>query len=132
MSNAAQWFYSNDGVAQGPFEPEAMTALLREGTLASQTLVWQPGQSEWLEISDLAPHWSNDPDIPPPHSLARAHPLPTQSATRSESPTSPAIPSTPGPAAEHRRLKPIAPSSSTPTQPPEKPGLLKRLFGLGK
>jgi hypothetical protein len=132
MSIPAPWFYSNDGVAQGPFESAAMTALWREGTLSRQTLVWQPGQTEWQEIGDLAPDWRHDPDLLPSHLLARVRPIPTRESSRSEPETAPLPPGMPGPPPEHRRLKPIAPSSSTPALPPEKPGLLRRLFGRGR
>ena len=132
MSISAKWFYCSDGIAKGPFEPAAMTALLREGTVSSQTLVWQPGQAEWREVTELAPDWSTGPDIPPPHSLALARPMVLGGSTSPDSTPAGVMPANSGAPAEQRRLKPIAPTQSAPLLPPEKPSLLRRLFGRWK
>lgn len=51
------WYFNNDGVADGPYEDEAMAALLVQNRIKGHTLVWQVGGETWQEIAAQAPDW---------------------------------------------------------------------------
>ncbi|MES2736808.1 MAG: DUF4339 domain-containing protein [Verrucomicrobiota bacterium] len=51
------WYFNNDGVADGPYEDEAMAALLAQNRIRGHTLVWQVGGEAWQEIAAQAPNW---------------------------------------------------------------------------
>ena len=43
----AEWYYANDGVEQGPIARSDFAALVRDGTVGPQTLVWTNTLPQW-------------------------------------------------------------------------------------
>ena len=43
----AEWYYANNGVEQGPIARADFAALVRDGTIGPQTLVWTNTLREW-------------------------------------------------------------------------------------
>lgn len=64
------WNYVQNGQPCGPVETSALQALLRDGTLAADTLVWQAGMTNWVpastvpEFAPATPPGSTMPPIP--------------------------------------------------------------------
>lgn len=64
------WNYVQNGQPCGPVETSAMQALLRDGTLHADTLVWQEGMTNWVaastvpEFAPATPPGSTMPPIP--------------------------------------------------------------------
>ena len=64
------WNYVQNGQPCGPVETSALQALLRDGTLPTDTLVWQAGMPNWVaagtlpEFAASAPPGSTMPPIP--------------------------------------------------------------------
>ena len=118
------WYYNKEGLAQGPLEEAAMSALFRDGDLTETSLIWQPGMSQWQSIRQLGPAWSRaaverSAPAPAPSTLppnARAKSPATGKKVEAESPRTP--------------LRPLAPTEDAESAP--KPSLLKRLFGRKK
>lgn len=101
------WFYNNEGAAEGPLEDSAMLALVSNGVVRAQTLVWHSGLESWDDAGTLNPTWWQ-PEIP-------------KSAPKKIDGT------VTGSKLSHRSPVPLAPSEA-PAKPKSK-GLLKRLFG---
>jgi uncharacterized membrane protein len=61
------WHYVQNGRACGPIDTPALQALLRNGSLGPESLVWQPGMPDWVparSVADFAA--SGAPGITPP------------------------------------------------------------------
>lgn len=64
-----EWFYAEGDHRQGPVRADEIRALIKNGTLNSDSLVWQQGQPEWIalrycrEFSDVLS--TVPPKIPP-------------------------------------------------------------------
>ena len=52
----AKWYYSINGVQQGPVDDEEMRAMLASGMVHSSTLVWRDGMDGWQPLSSQ-PEW---------------------------------------------------------------------------
>jgi uncharacterized RDD family membrane protein YckC len=50
-----QWFYSVDDAQQGPVGQEEFDALVREGKIGANTMVWREGMADWVRYGDLPP-----------------------------------------------------------------------------
>ncbi len=100
------WYFNNEGVADGPYEDDAMAALLKQNRIKAQTLVWHVGGESWQGISIQAPSWWQ-PTVATPTAVE---------ATPSSRPLT-------------RGLVPKAPQAEA--KPQASGGFLKRLFGLG-
>lgn len=48
------WHYSNDGQQIGPIEDGEFQALVRNGTIHQDTLVWKDGLSQWTKYGELS------------------------------------------------------------------------------
>ena len=61
MSDGNQWHFITDGEdgqrQEGPVSTEELAALLTAGKLSTETLVWQAGMPDWVQIGTL-------PDFP--------------------------------------------------------------------
>jgi uncharacterized RDD family membrane protein YckC len=44
------WYYAIGSQSIGPFTPEQMKELIRQGTISPDTLVWREGQNGWLPV----------------------------------------------------------------------------------
>jgi hypothetical protein len=69
--NAAQWFYVGHYGQLGPLTGEQIEELVRDGVVAADTFVWQPGMSQWQHASlvpALRPLFDSAPTVlaPPP------------------------------------------------------------------
>jgi hypothetical protein len=54
------------GSAAGPFDPDALAALVKDGKLVRKTLVWKPGMANWVAadtVPEIQPLLAN---VPPP------------------------------------------------------------------
>ncbi|WP_437206318.1 GYF domain-containing protein [Planctomicrobium sp. SH664] len=51
-SSEKGWFYSRDGVQDGPVTLKRLRKLAREGTLKPDDLIWRDGMSEWVAAAD--------------------------------------------------------------------------------
>jgi hypothetical protein len=71
-SRRPPYFYLVDGAQQGPVDGEQLRALIADGTINRQTLVWQPGQPEWSAIESIPELAALLPAAPP----RRRPPLP--------------------------------------------------------
>jgi hypothetical protein len=69
----AAYFYLVDGAQQGPVDGEQLRALIADGTITRQTLVWQPGQPEWSAIDTIPELAALLPAAPPPPPAASAY-----------------------------------------------------------
>ncbi len=47
------WFYAENGVQKGPVDEERFQALIADGTVRPDTLVWREGLSEWRTCGDV-------------------------------------------------------------------------------
>jgi uncharacterized RDD family membrane protein YckC len=50
-----QWYYAINGQRQGPVTDAEFQALVQNGTIAADTLVWRQGMSNWQPYSQVAP-----------------------------------------------------------------------------
>lgn len=104
------WYFNNDGAADGPYDDEAMAAMLAQKRLQAHTLIWHPGAEVWQEITSLAPSWWQ---APPAAKVVRAN----KKSVNADAPTT-------------RHLVPTAPSADSTPNP--QPSFLKRLFSWGR
>lgn len=99
------WYFNNDGCADGPHDESAMRGFIQEGRIHAETLIWHAGLELWQEAGILKALWWQQ-NVPTPAGSTKADE------------------SAPG---QHRSPMPLAPT--------EKPadskgvGLLKRWFG---
>ena len=74
------WHYVQNGRACGPIDTPALQALLQNGALGSDALVWKQGMSDWVparSVADFAasiPAGGGPPPVPP---LAVKPPVPS-------------------------------------------------------
>ncbi|WP_349370036.1 DUF805 domain-containing protein [Salinarimonas sp.] len=71
MNDGQTWYYAENGAQRGPYSEAQMTALVRDGALARETLVWNPGLTEWTALGEtslggLLPAVPPPPPPPPP------------------------------------------------------------------
>ena len=67
MSTPALWYYHKDGRGFGPVEEADIRELLEHEELATDTLVWRDGLSNWTEAqSTELGDFSSDPALSPP------------------------------------------------------------------
>lgn len=67
MSDGQTWYYAENGEQRGPFTEDEMTARVREGALARETLVWNPGLTEWTALRETSlGRWLPAAAPPPP------------------------------------------------------------------
>ena len=45
------WFYSDGGAQKGPIDDAAFRALVTNGTIRPDTLVWHDGMTDWKPLS---------------------------------------------------------------------------------
>ena len=45
------WFYSEGGAQKGPVDDAAFRALVANGTIRPDTLVWREGMADWQPLS---------------------------------------------------------------------------------
>jgi len=60
MSEPVAWYYAYRGRPRGPLLEESFLQLVRSGVITAETLVWQPGWSDWRPLREA---W---PDAEPP------------------------------------------------------------------
>lgn len=58
------WFYSEGGAQKGPVDDAAFRALVANGTIRPDTLVWHEGMTDWLPLSAAEPALA--PQVVPP------------------------------------------------------------------
>jgi uncharacterized membrane protein len=66
-NDIGMWHYVQNGQACGPIETAALQALLQNGSLGPEALVWKQGLPDWVparSVPDLVA--SGTPDLPPP------------------------------------------------------------------
>jgi len=64
------WYYVNQGQQAGPLTQEELLALVREGKISEETLVWQEGMQNWTAFHQAnipaTPTYTPPPFQPPP------------------------------------------------------------------
>ena len=90
---ARTWYYQLNGQPVGPVEEGELIALCKAGTVNAATMVWRPGFSNWMPITDsdfdhktlLSSPPAAPPPItqPPPPAQAYA-PAPQQVASKAD------------------------------------------------
>ena len=58
------WYYSDSGAQKGPVDEATLAALVRQGVVTPDTLVWHDGMPDWQPLSAAAPHLA--PQVVPP------------------------------------------------------------------
>lgn len=88
MSDGQTWYYAENGEQRGPFTEDEMTALVRDGALASETLVWNPGLTEWTALrgTSLGALLPATPPLPPPAAAGASVPSVGSPSLAKESP----------------------------------------------
>lgn len=111
------WYFNNEGLADGPYEDEAMRALVGSQKIKARTLIWHPGGGGelWQEVMVVSPSWWQ-PVAPASVPVGSVSPGTRPLAGGGESTS--------------RNLVPLAPVSQSKITE-ERPGFLKRIFGLG-
>lgn len=66
------WFYSEGGAQKGPIDDAAFRALVANGTIRPDTLVWHEGMADWLPLSAAEPALAPQVVPPPPPGAAPA------------------------------------------------------------
>lgn len=112
------WYFNNKGVADGPYEDEAMEVLFAQQRISPKTLVWHTEAEAWKELSRFAPSWWQAEPVSKPAAAAVAAPVVVPVLAKQED-----VPTT------SRSLVPIAPVSDKKHRAAAKPGFFKRLFG---
>lgn len=64
----AQWYYANDGIEAGPIEKDEFVALVRDGTVGPDTLVWTNTLENW------EPAHRHIEGVTPPRPAVPVHP----------------------------------------------------------
>lgn len=60
------WYYSVDGSQQGPVEDPAFRALVEQGVVRADTLVWEPAMPDWQPYGQVTGTLAPPPVIPEP------------------------------------------------------------------
>lgn len=111
------WYFNNQGAAEGPFDEADMRAQVKKGMINPRTLVWQVSMETWQEAGPLNPPWWQT-------APAKAKPV-----VRPKTPPASPPPATGPLSGELRRPIPHAPTGS---EKPSKMGdLFSKLFGRG-
>jgi hypothetical protein len=51
------WYFNNDGAADGPHDESAMLAFIQAGRVSTSTLIWHGGLDLWQEAGTLQTKW---------------------------------------------------------------------------
>lgn len=63
----AEWHYSTDGQRVGPIQETQVVALIQEGKITDQSLVWNKTLGDWQQILESRfADFVRDPNAPPP------------------------------------------------------------------
>lgn len=135
------WYYDNEGMAEGPFDEERMTALAVEHRIDSQSMVWNPSMEEWSSVGTLAPSWWSAalPAHEPvkPASLGKNQPalqkiiIPAAAEDVAVRPAPTPLAAGESSAPKRRLTAPMAPTGPEPEEK-NSGGVLKKIFGFGK
>ncbi|HYF37401.1 MAG TPA: DUF4339 domain-containing protein [Prosthecobacter sp.] len=112
------WYFDNEGVADGPHDEDAMKVFAVAGQVGPQTLVWQPSMSGWQEAVALKVTWLR-PAQPPVKEVA---PLPVPVPRTATGVLNP----------DTTRRVPVPSAPTGALTPGRKPGFFRRLFGFGR
>jgi hypothetical protein len=128
------WYYEDNGVAQGPLLESQLEAHARSQKIVADTLIWQAGSSEWKSVKELRPVWLEVPKQtadPVVAVKAEAKPKPLSKQATARAKDTPLAKGTSN--AEHPKTAEVVKPIAVVEEPVvEKPGILKRLFGLGR
>ncbi len=58
------WYYAEEGTSKGPLSQTEFDRLVANGTIRSNTLVWQEGMEDWLPLGNAATQPTSEP-MPP-------------------------------------------------------------------
>ena len=81
-----QWFYAVDGGRFGPLPESQLAAIISQGRLTAQTLVWREGMADWAPlptVSELAKYLAGRASAPPatpPSAYGVYQPIPAHAA----------------------------------------------------
>jgi hypothetical protein len=122
---AMNWYYEDNGVAQGPY-PEAEVELkFRLKSIAEDTLLWHTGLVEWQSAEKLRPQWLK-PSGP------AAEKVEVKKAEEKKVAASKSKTQVEEPEEAKPTLRPTAPLKGQEPAEEGKKGILKRIFGMGK
>jgi len=87
-----QWYYEQEGRAQGPLAQDQLLQLAQRGTIGRATLVWRDGMADWTTLESLG-LWGDaptpsPPPLPPPPPVEQpgVQPVKQQSGSRWKGP----------------------------------------------
>lgn len=80
-----QWYYLLQGQHQGPVDDAGLEALVRQGTVRDETLVWREGLTEWHPYATVKPSSVKAPPAPAPP--PRPEPSKTEAASPAPEPS---------------------------------------------
>lgn len=75
------WFYSEGGAQKGPIDDSTFRALVANGTIRPETLVWREGMADWQPLSVAEPALAPQVVPPPPPGAAPASGAPIPPGT---------------------------------------------------
>ncbi|TLD69724.1 DUF4339 domain-containing protein [Phragmitibacter flavus] len=52
-----RWYHALNGKALGPVSETEMKALIKEGKVSAQSLIWKPEMDRWNEVEKVSPDW---------------------------------------------------------------------------
>ena len=55
-----EWYYAEESTSKGPLSQTEFDALIANGTIRSDTLVWQEGMEDWLPLGNAATRTASD------------------------------------------------------------------------
>jgi uncharacterized RDD family membrane protein YckC len=58
------WYYADSGRQTGPIDDASLDALIRQGSIRGDTLVWKEGMSNWQPLSTVRPMAAPQPPAP--------------------------------------------------------------------
>lgn len=63
------WYFTRNEKQEGPFDDQAISAVLANGTIVRETLVWRDGMADWMplhrtDLAQLLPQHNGPPPVP--------------------------------------------------------------------
>lgn len=59
------WYYNNDGTADGPHDEHTIQTFVNEGRISARTLIWNTEVTLWREAGEIQPSWWEKPSVKP-------------------------------------------------------------------
>jgi hypothetical protein len=139
------WYFEQQGVSHGPLPENELVLMLRRREITHETMIWHPGMERWQEIVTLKPEWLVTPSVgaavAPVKAVEMVGVLAEKKIEKSGQRGVPASRTESTHENSGQAGKPVSQkaepilkpfSQAEPVKEEPKPGLFKKLFGLGK